>query len=217
MSNKTTVDVSSSYCLIAHLTTCVFPLLTLEIFANGLHNGIIYYPWQGGKWVKSCVHVWECALVAVVFRVNESKWWNHWSTQWPREERRWGLKEQHRVVLAKVKNHATVLRGLVLPTGKSDYIYAGTQVLLNTLFFALRLPLACSSLRPPLSLVPRPPEGQSRYKWLFAVQLPQYVCICSRLSLTACKTKKNDRKWALYTQIAPRNKKGSWIEMSKCH
>lgn len=40
-------------------------------------------------------------------------------------------------MLAKVKNHAIVQRGLLLSVGRSDYIHAGTQVLLNTLSLSL--------------------------------------------------------------------------------
>lgn len=116
------------------------------------------------------------------------------------------------MVLAKVKNHAMVHRGLVLSTGRSDYIYAGTQVLLNTLFFALHLPRSSVSppppLRPSLSFFPSSPKVQSRYKWLFAVQLPKHVWIWLHLSPTACKTKKKTgpfftHKLLLSTQKAP--------------
>ena len=96
------------------------------------------------------------------------------------------------MVLAKVKNHAMVQWGLVLSTGRSDYIYAGTQVLLNTLSFALHLPhLSIPPYSSSLSS-PSSPQVQSRYKWLFAVQLPQHVCVCSCLSLTACKKKEKE-------------------------
>lgn len=102
-----------------------------------------------------------------------------------------------------------VHRGLVSSTGRSDYIYAGTQVLLNTPFFALRLPLASPHPAPPRpSFFPSSPRVQSRYKWLFAVQLPQHVCICLHVSPTACKTEKKivpffTHKLLLGTQKAP--------------
>lgn len=119
------------------------------------------------------------------------------------------------MVLAKVKNHAMVPRGLVLSTGRSDYIYAGTQVLLNTLFFTLYLPPCLPLSVPPLhsphhfsvSFFPSCPKVQSRYKWLFAVQLPQHVCICSRLSLTACKTKKENGALSLLTNCSSEHKR----------
>lgn len=114
------------------------------------------------------------------------------------------------MVLAKVKNHAMVRRGLVLSTGRSDYIYAGTQVLLNTLSFALHLPTPPPSIYTPLSpsLFFFLPPVQSRYKWLFAVQLPQHVCVCSCLSLTACKTKtkKENGRFSLFTNCSPEHK-----------
>lgn len=43
-------------------------------------------------------------------------------------------------MFAKVKNHATVQRALDLSAGTSDYIHAGTQVLLNTLSLVLLPP-----------------------------------------------------------------------------
>lgn len=96
-------------------------------------------------------------------------------------------------MFAKVKNHATVQRAPHLSTGTSDYIHAGTQVLLNTLSLVLLphqapFPLSAappSPSSPPVS--PSPPQVGSRYKSLFAVQVPPHVGVpplvpCSVLS-----------------------------------
>lgn len=167
--------------------------LTMELFTT--QGG-----W-GGKWVKVClcVCVQERALVPLVVK---SEWkgmmesLKHAGTE-RRGERRGGLKEEYWVLPAKVKNHAMVQRGLFLSTGRSDYIYAGTQVLLYTLPFTRSLhALPRASLgpyRPLFYSFPSCPQLQSRYKWLFAVQLPKHVCVSSCLSLTACKTKEENR------------------------
>lgn len=148
-----------------------------------------------------------CALGPVVVWVNEREWWNHWSTQWLREERRAGPKEQYSAVLAKVKNHAMVYRGLVLSTGRSDYIYAGTQVLLNTLLFALHLP-PCLLLYTPLyspllsvplflsSLVlPRSSPGTNGYLLYNSHYMFVSACTCPQQHV------KQKRKWALSSLI----------------
>lgn len=75
------------------------------------------------------------------------------------------------MVLAKVKNHAMVHRGPVVSTGRSDYIYAGTQVLLNTLFqLSISSPASlylCPPLCVPLFLYspvhPRSSSGTNGY------------------------------------------------------
>lgn len=114
-----------------------------------------------------------------------------------RGERRGGLKEEHWVMLAKVKNHAMVQRGLVLSTGRSDYIYAGTQVLLNTLSLVLYVlplpPCIPPSLRPSLlspPVLPRFSPGSNGY----LLYKSHNMFFCSCLSLTACKTKKQKQK-----------------------
>lgn len=182
--------------------------LTMELFTTHGRGA------NGSNCVCACL----CASVCTCAPCCQSEWkgmmesLKHTVTE-RRGERRGGLKEFW-VVLAKVKNHAMLQRGLVLSTGRSDYIYAGTQVLLNTLSSALHPPSLClypPLFRPSLSSFPSSPQVPSRYKWLFAVQLPQHVCVCSCLSLTACKTKKMGSFFIHNFQ----NTKASWIEMSK--
>lgn len=119
------------------------------------------------------------------------------------------------MLLAKVKNHATEQRGLVLSTGRSDYIYAGTQVLLNTLPL-LSNPPASLYLYPLLCLsspvVPRSSPGTNGY--LLYNSLSMFVS-CSCLSLTACKTKGENVPF-LYSQIAPPEHKGLLNGDVKC-
>ena len=159
--------------------------LTMELFSTHRRGA------NGSNCVSVCAcvpvgaHVQLCSLLPLVVK---SDWegmmesLKHAVTE-RRGGRRRGLKEEYWVLLAKVKNHAMVQRGLVLSTGRGDYINAGTQVLLNT-------PLLCPPLlpfvRPLPSLFPGCSKVQSRYKWLFAVQPPQHVSVCLCLSLTSC-------------------------------
>lgn len=101
-------------------------------------------------------------------------------------------------MLAKVKNHAIVQRGLLVSAGRSDYIHAGTQVLLNT------CPLSHLNLTapaPPRSLfsfiTPCSLQVQSRYKWLFAVQLPQHVFLPLLVPNSVLNTKQKKKKGRL--------------------
>lgn len=125
-----------------------------------------------------CVCMCACVRVRTCAPRIESEWkgmmesLKHAVTE-RRGERRAELKEENWVALAKVKNHAMVQRGLVLSTGRSDYISAGTQVLLNTLSFALHLPPLPPSIYNPLSsslsflffspLLPRSSPGTNGY------------------------------------------------------
>lgn len=109
---------------------------------------------QMGQIVCACVRIY--VFVCTCARCSRSEWkgmmesLKHAVTE-RRGERRGGLKEAHWVVLAKVKNHAMVQWGPVTSTGRSDYIYAGTQVLLNTLSFVLPRPSLPPSFCNPLS------------------------------------------------------------------
>lgn len=72
-----------------------------------------------------------------------------------------------------------VHRGLVSSTGRSDYIYAGTQVLLNTPFFALRLPLASPHPAPLSSLVlPGSSPGTNGYLLYNSHNMFVSACTC---------------------------------------
>lgn len=126
-------------------------------------------------------------------------------SDWGKRSKERGTERSTEWCLLKWKIMPWCRGGLVLSTGRSDYIYAGTEVLLNTLLFTLHLPPTSIYLyppHPPASLfVPllrsfflSSPRVQSRYKWLFAVQLRQHVCVCSCLSLTACLTQKKKKK-----------------------
>lgn len=98
---------------------------------------------------------------------------------------------------AKVKNHAIVQRGLVLSPRTSDYIYAGTQVLLNTLSLVPFLPpLPPVSVPPPLcpsvllfsSVLPMPSPGTNGY--LLYKSQNMFPCLYP----TACKAKTKTQK-----------------------
>lgn len=127
---------------------------------------------------SNCVCASVCVACAFGVRMSERGWWSQWSTQWREKggKMRAGRMAASWVMFAKVKNHATVLRALDLPTGTSDYIHAGTQVLLNTPSLVL-LPRQAPFhyLQPPPPLSPGPPQVWSRYKSLFAVQVPPHV------------------------------------------
>lgn len=127
---------------------------------------------------SNCVCASVCVAGAFGVRMSERGWWSQWSTQWREKggKMRAGRMAASWVMFAKVKNHATVLRALDLPTGTSDYIHAGTQVLLNTPSLVL-LPRQAPFhyLQPPPPLSPGPPQVWSRYKSLFAVQVPPHV------------------------------------------
>lgn len=101
-------------------------------------------------------------------------------SDWEEQKKVGGQKTQRWVLPAKVKTHATVPRGPARPAGRGDYIYAGTQVLLNTL---------PPSAPPRLSSGFRTPPGPVQ------VQMP--LCCTGpwtrvRLSLTSCKTKEEN-------------------------
>ena len=124
--------------------------LTMELFTTHGRGA------NGSNCVCVRVCVYMCVCVRTCARCSRSEWkgmmesLKHAVTE-RRGERRGGLKEVHWVVLAKVKNHAMVQRGPVSSTGRSDYIYAGTQVLLNTLSYVLSRPSLPPSFYNPLS------------------------------------------------------------------
>ncbi|CAB1460069.1 unnamed protein product [Pleuronectes platessa] len=105
--------------------------------------------------------------------------------------------------------------GQALSTGRGDYIYAGTQVLLNTPSFALQRPTSLCPDNPlfprsiPLSLrCPSSPLVPSRYKWLFAVQLPRHVvCLLVLVPNSMYNRKNEDRPFSSYTNCSQDHKR----------
>lgn len=158
--------------------------LTMELFTTRGRGA------NGSNCVCVCIFVWVCMCVRICAPRSQSEWkrmmeaLKHAVTE--RRGERGGLKEGYWVVPAKVKNHAMVQRGLLMSTGRSDYIYAGTQVLLNTLSTLPYVSIYLYPLSVLIALFPLLLQVQSRYKWLFAVQVPLHVCPCSCSSLTAC-------------------------------
>lgn len=96
------------------------------------------------------------------------------------------------MMFAKVKNHATVQRAPDLSAGTSDYIHAGTQVLLNTPSLVL-LPHQAPFhyLRPPSFSLSRCSPGLVQVQKLFAVQVPPHVCLPPLVPCSMLRKKAN--------------------------
>lgn len=138
-------------------------------------------------------------------KMGEGGWWSQWSTQW-RGKKGGGVGDERGrtvvrwVMFAKVKNHATVQSAPDLSTGTSDYIHAGTQVLLNTSSLVLLPHQAPFHYLPPhlpsLLALPRSGPGTKAY----LLYKSHHMFVCRRSYLAACSVKKRNRESTLHSQ-----------------